>query len=264
LLARLRGDAALAAGYNRQALAQLGEDDWLMRSLVRWNRAVTDWLGGRLGPAERGLAEVLAELRAAGEAVRRVGREPTEVLRAVEGGAEFFAGFLAMRVCYDLGQVQRAQGNLDAALGTYRQALEEADESSRTAHTGLAHVGLAQVLYERNELTAALDHATRGVTLCRQLAYTPPLATGLAVVARIRHAHGDAAGALEAMGEARQAGLSPQVITLLNPVPSQRARLLLAQGDVGAAASGQQLLVLARTTSQITRGSRHIWCWPGC
>jgi LuxR family maltose regulon positive regulatory protein len=235
-LARLRGDAALAAGYNRQALAHLGEDDWLMRSFVRWNQAGADWLGGRLGPAERGLADVLAELRAADEAVRRAGGEPTEVLHAVEGGAEFFTGFLAMRVCYDLGQVQRAQGNLDAALATYRQALEAAGEGSQTAHAGMAHVGLAQVLYERNELTAAHDHATRGVTLCRQLAFTPPLATGLAVVARIRHAHGDTAGAREAMDEAGQAGLSPQVITLLNPVPSQRARLLLAQGDVGAAA----------------------------
>ena len=141
VLARLRGDAALASDYNRQALAQLGEDDWLMRYLVRWNQAAADWLGGRPGPAERGLTEVLAELRAAGQ---------------------FFAGFLAMRVCYDLGEVQRAQGNLDAALATYRQALEEAGESSQTAIAGPAHVGLAQVLYERDELTAALDHATRG------------------------------------------------------------------------------------------------------
>ena len=52
---------------------------------------------------------------------------------------------------------------------TYRQALDTAGERSQTAHTGLAHVGLAQILYERNELTAALDHATRGVTLCRSL-----------------------------------------------------------------------------------------------
>jgi LuxR family maltose regulon positive regulatory protein len=235
-LARLRGDAALAAGYNRQALAHLAGDDWLMRSFVRWNQAVADWLGGRLGPAERGLAEVLAQLRAADEAVRRAGGEPAEVLRAVEGGAGFFAGFLATRVGYDLGEVQRAQGNLDAALATYRQALEVAGEGSQSAHAGVAHVGLAQVLYERNELTAALDHATQGVTLCRQLAFTPPLATGLAILARIRHAHGDAAGALEAMGEAGHAGLSPHVITLLNPVPAQRARLLLAQGDVRAAA----------------------------
>ena len=219
VLARLRGDAALASDYNRQALAQLGEDDWLMRYLVRWNQAAADWLGGRPGPAERGLAEVLAELRAAGQ---------------------FFAGFLAMRVCYDLGEVQRAQGNLDAALATCRQALEEAGESSQTAITGPAHVGLAQVLYERDELTAALDHATRGVTLCRQLTFTQSLATGLAVVARIRHAQGDAAGALEAIGEAGQARLSPQVITLLNPVPAQRARLQLVQGQVAAAARWAQ------------------------
>jgi len=132
--------------------------------------------------------------------------------------------------------VQRAQGNLDAALATYRQALGTAGENGQTALMGPAHVGLAQVFYEQNELTAALDHATQGAALCRQLAFTPPLATGLAVVARIRHAHGDAAGALEAMGEAAQVDLSPQVITLLNPVPAQRARLLLAQGDIHAAA----------------------------
>ena len=214
-LARLRGDAAVAARYNRQALAQLGEDDWLMRSFVRWNQAVTDWLSGRLGPAERGLAEVLAERQAVGA---------------------LFSGFLPMRVYYDLGEVQRAQGNLDAATATYRQALEEAGESSQTALTGLAHVGLAQVLYERNELTAALDHATRGVTLCRDLAVTLPLAAGLAVVARILQAQDNAAGALEAMGEAGRVELSPQVITLFNPVPAQRARLLLAQCDVRAAA----------------------------
>jgi LuxR family maltose regulon positive regulatory protein len=215
-LERLRGEAALAADYNRQALAQLGGEDWLMRTFVRWNQAVADWLGGRLALAERGLAQVHAQRRAADE---------------------FFAGFLAVRVCYDLGEVQRARGHLDAAQATYRQALEDAGEDGcQPPHLGMAHVGLAQVLYERNELDAALDHATRGVTLCRQLAFTPPLATGLAVVARIRQAHGDVAGAVAAMGEAMRVELSPQVIALLNPVPSQRARLLLAQGDVNAAA----------------------------
>jgi LuxR family maltose regulon positive regulatory protein len=104
----------------------------------------------------------------------------------------------------------------------------------------MAHVGLAAVLYERDELAAALDHATVGVTLCRQLAFTPPLVAGLVVVARIRQAHGDTAAALEAMGEAGQVELSPQVIALLNPVSSQRARLLLAQGDVSAAADWVQ------------------------
>jgi ATP/maltotriose-dependent transcriptional regulator MalT len=234
--ARLRGDAVLAAEYNRKALAQLHESDWLMHCFVRWNQAAVEWLAGRLGPAEHGLAGVLAELRAAGEAVRRVGGDPAEVLNAVQGGAEFFAGFLAMRVCYDLGQVQRARGDLNAVQATYRQALAAAGKQGAASHAGLAHVGLAQVLYERNDLTGALDHATRGVALCQQLAFTPALATGLAVLARIRNALGDAAGAVEAMALAGQVGLSAQVVPLFNPVPSQRAQLLLAQGDVHAAA----------------------------
>jgi LuxR family maltose regulon positive regulatory protein len=100
----------------------------------------------------------------------------------------------------------------------------------------MAHVGLAGVLVERGELTAALDHATRGVTLCRQLAYTQPLATGLATLAQIRQAQGDAAAAAAAMDEAMQAGPSPQVVALLNPVPSSWARLKLAHGDLPAVA----------------------------
>jgi len=214
-LARLRGDADLAADYNREALDRLGDDDWLLGFFVRWNQAATDWLAGRLGPAERGLAEVLAERRAVGE---------------------FFAGFLPMRVGYDLGEVQRAQGRLDAAAATCRRALHTSGPAAGAGLTGPAHVGLAQVLYERDELAAALDHATSGVALCRQLTFTASLAAGLAVLARIRHALGDSAGAAAALAEGGQVELSPQVVSLFNPAPALRARLLLAQGDVRAAA----------------------------
>ena len=57
---------------------------------------------------------------------------------------------------------------------------------------------------------------------------------GLVMLAWIRQATGDPTGAREAIGEARQAAPGPA--GLLNPVPAQRARLLLAQGDVAAAA----------------------------
>jgi LuxR family maltose regulon positive regulatory protein len=212
-LARLRGDTAGAVNWNLHARAQLGESDFYLRTLIRANLAVADWLRGQLGQAERGLAEALAERRAAG------------------------LGYLAARAGHDLGQVQRAGGNLDAAVASYRERLEVAGEaSSQPPHHGIAHVGLAEVLYERDELAAALDHATLGITLCRKLAFTPPLAAGLAILARIRQIHGDAAAALEAMDEAEQVELSPQVVALLNPLPAQRARLLLAQGGVRAAA----------------------------
>ena len=56
----------------------------------------------------------------------------------------------------------------------------------------------------------------------------------LLALAWIRQATGDPARALAAISEAEQA--SPGPAGLLNPVPAQRARLLLAQGDLAGAA----------------------------
>ena len=95
-------------------------------------------------------------------------------------------------------------------------------------------MGLAEIAYQRDELDSALRHATEGIALCRQFVHTTPLAGGLATLAMIRQATGDPAGALEAITEAGQAAPGPA--GLLNPVPAQRARLLLAQGDLPAAA----------------------------
>jgi len=214
-IAYLRGDTARALECNRQALAQLGDGDSYLHLMVPSGFvAAADWLCGQLEQAERLLAEVVAERRSAGE------------------------GFLAMRACYDLGLIQRAEGRMDAALATYRRALETdaGPAGDQQPFLGMAHVGLAGVLYERGDLAAALDHATRGVTLCRQLAFTQSLATGLATLAQIRQAQGDAAAAAAAMDEARQVEVSPQVVALLNPVPSLWARLKLAHGDLAAVA----------------------------
>ena len=95
-------------------------------------------------------------------------------------------------------------------------------------------MGLGGVAYQRNELDLAHRHVTEGIPLCRQFVYTPPLAFGLATLAWIRQASADSAGALATMEEAVQA--SPDPAGPLNPVPAQRARLLLAQGDVDGAA----------------------------
>src|SRR5262244_575228 len=212
-LAGLNGDADRAALFARQPRAQLGEDELLLGSFVGWNLAVADWLGGRLKEAEYALAELVADRRAVGER------------------------YFTVRCCYDLGQVQQARGHLGAALRTYGQGLDIAGETGRQLPiVGIAHVGLAEVLCERNELEAAIDHATQGIALCRQIAYTRPLATGLATLAWIRQAQGDAAGALDAISQAELVQPSPKVVTLFNPVPVWRARLLLAHGEVTAAA----------------------------
>jgi LuxR family maltose regulon positive regulatory protein len=222
-LAYLRGDAEGTAGFASQALAQLGEGEWMLGLWIRSMRALAEWLRGRLADAERGFAAIVAGWQAAGE-------RP-----------------LAASACHFLGQVQRAQGRLDAALGTYQQALEITALPGQAAvpAAGIGYVGMAEVAYQRGELDAALGHVTEGIARCRRVNWTQPLATGLVTLAWIRQAKGDPAGALEAMGEAERAAPGPAVANLFNPVPVQRARLLLAQGDVAAAARWTQQRGLA-------------------
>jgi LuxR family transcriptional regulator, maltose regulon positive regulatory protein len=215
-LAHLRGNAEGTIAFAQRALAELGEGEWTLESVIRWQLAVAEWLRGRPAQAECAFAASVAGWQTAGE----------------RG--------LAAACCHYLGQVQRARGRLDAALATYRQALEitTGPGPGRPAPpaAGIAYVGMAEVAYQRGELDAALEHVTEGIARCRQLNYIQPLATGLAALAWIRQAKGDHAGALEAIEEARRVAPGPDVANLLNPVPAQRARLLLAHGDLTAVA----------------------------
>src|SRR6266496_851741 len=161
------------------------------------------------------------------------------------------------------GLVQRAQGRLDAAAATYQQALEITTPPGRPAlpAAGIAYVGLAEVAYQRDELSAALREVTEGVAACRQFPYAQPLATGLATLAWIRQASGDP-GALDAIDQAGLVAPGPAV-GLLNPVPAQRARLLLARGEVAAVARWIQEHGLG-PDDEWTDPVRHSRCWTEC
>ena len=211
-LAQLRGDAEGTASSASQALAGLGDDEQLLASLARWNLAVSDWPDGRPAAAEDAFASSVARWRAAGL--------PT----------------LAGYGTYQLVQVHRAQGRLDAASRACQQALELTAPPGRPALSaaGPVHVGLAEVAYQRGEIDTALREVGEGIALCRRFVCTGPLAAGLVTLAWVRQAMGDHGGALEAIGEARRA--CPIPAGLLNPVPAEAARLLLAQGEVAAVA----------------------------
>ena len=112
------------------------------------------------------------------------------------------------------------------------------DDRASLPAAGPAYVGLAGVAYQRNELGRAREMVTQGIALCRSFVYTMPVATGLATLAWIQQADGDPAGARATMDEAGRATPGPP--GLLNPIPAQRARLLLAQGDLAAAARWTQ------------------------
>ena len=211
-LALLRGDADAAAPLASAALAESHEEEWLLTSSAQGHLAMAEWLRGRLREAEGRFEFILAGRRAAGQ--------PT----------------MTAYGCYQLGQIQRAQGRLDAAVRTYRQALETTAVPGQPPlpAAGPAYAGLADAAYQQNELDAALQHVSEGIALCRRFVYTAALATGLVTLAWIRQATGDPAGAMAAMSEAGKA--APDSAGLLNPVPAQWARLLMAQGDLAGAA----------------------------
>ena len=210
-LAQLHGDAGATAVFAAQALAESKPEERLPGAAAQRFLAVAEWLRGRLTEAERALASGVTGWREAGH-------------------------LTTTAVCwYDLALVRLAQGRLDAAMLTCEQALDSLVTSGRPLPAaGPSRVGLAEIAYQRDELDAARQHATEGIALCRQFVHTTPLAGGLAILAMIRQATGDPAGAREAITEAGQA--SPGPAGLLNPVPALRARLLLAQGDLAAAA----------------------------
>ena len=214
-LAELRGDADGTAAFASQALAELGEDEWLLSSTAQGYLAVAEWLRGRLAEAEQALASSIAGWRAAGQ--------PT----------------LTAWGYHQLGQVQRAQGRLDAAPAptSRRWRSPQRPAGRRCPPLASRYVGLARGgLPAERARQRPSGRSPRASRYAAQFLYTQPLATGLATLAWIRQAQGDAGGALEAMGEAGRAAPGPGVAGLLNPVPAQRARLLLAQGEVAAAA----------------------------
>ena len=168
---------------------------------------------------------------------------------------------------YQLGQVQRAQGRLDAAVRTYQQTLEIAAVPGLppAPPAGSAYVGLGEVAYQRNELDSALRQVTEGIALCRQFLYPAPLATGLVTLAWIRQAQGDPGRGPGGDGRGRAGRAGPGCDRPAQPRP----------GAAGAAAAGpgrgrrgrpldQGTRPRMRTTSRATRRSRSIWCWPGC
>ena len=159
IFAQLRGDAEATATFASQALAELGEDERLLGTSpgATWRRPNGSGAGSRRPnapsyPASPGWAG-----------------KPTITVWGLQ----------------ILGQVQRAQGRLDAAVLTHHQTLEVTAPPGRPPlqAAGQAYVGLADVAYQRNELDLALRQVTEGMALCRQLAYRPPLASGLTTLA---------------------------------------------------------------------------------
>jgi LuxR family maltose regulon positive regulatory protein len=209
-----RGDPERTAKFARSAVTLLADDERGPRLWARWLELIADWMSGRMDHAESGFARLLAEARTT--------PDPHPLTTS----------------CHTLGWVQQARGKLGAALSTYMEGLRFATPGGRFLrfHAGEAHLGIAQVLYARNELDDAFQHITDAIELTRHTVEFQLPAFGLVTLSRIRLAMEDGRGALKAIDEACQVLPAVGVVNMFSPAQAERARLLLAQGGIVEAA----------------------------
>ena len=155
------------AAFASRALAEIGEGEWMLDPSPA---GTWPWPSGCAAGWPRPSARLSSSCR------------------PVAGGRRALPG--ASGRCHHLGQVQRAQGRLDAAPGTYQQALEITAAPGRPACPARASRTWAWPRWPTSGASSTPPCGTsrEGIPLCRQLGYTQPLATGLATLAWIRQA----------------------------------------------------------------------------
>jgi LuxR family transcriptional regulator, maltose regulon positive regulatory protein len=182
----------------------------------------------------------------------------TEAISLGQACGDIFTIILAT---IGLGNVREGENQLHLAAETYRRVLQLAGDQPLQIISE-AHLGLARVLYEWNDLDGAEQHGQQGLHLSRQ--YEKVIDRFILCeifLARVKLTHGDAAGALAILAQAEQSARQPnfvhrvpevvaaQVLTLLHlddlttaarlievhELPIMRARVHLAQGDTSAA-----------------------------
>jgi LuxR family maltose regulon positive regulatory protein len=155
--------------------------------------------------------------------------------------AEAVDSFVAARYLPDvlgcslaLADIQVAQGRLGDATHTFESGLALAREHVGLRGAADMHVGMSELLLERNELDNARRQLDASLELGEHAGLPQHAYRWRVAMARLRQAQGDLPGALELLDDAERVydtDFSPAV----RPIPALRARVQLARGDVAAA-----------------------------
>jgi LuxR family maltose regulon positive regulatory protein len=209
-LALLGGDTEGTIAHASRVLDLADPDDHLRRGSAEALLGLAYWATGDLLAAERWYADAVGSLRAAG----------------------YLSDMLGCTLA--LADIQVAQGRLTQATGTFESGLRTTAEHIGLRGAADMHVGLSEVLIERNDLDGAARHLEASADLGEHAGLPQHPYRWRVARARLRHAQGDLGGALELLDEAEpryNTDFSPRV----RPVAALRARVLLARGDLEGA-----------------------------
>jgi LuxR family maltose regulon positive regulatory protein len=134
-----------------------------------------------------------------------------------------------------LGNLQEAENHLDLAEQEYQRVLQSFEDQP-LPFASEAHLGLARVFYEWNDLENSQQHAEQGIELALQVENTDRVVACKVFLARLRLAHGDAAGAAEILTTAAQFAHQHNFMYRMTEVAAAQVVTLLHQGNLAAAA----------------------------
>ena len=210
--ALVRGDGPGTVRHARQALGLSPADDHLGRASAAALMGLAFWASGDLEAGYSGYAECMAGLRRAGHI------------------ADTFGCAIA------LADIRRTQGRLGEAMRTYEQALQRASQPGGPVLRGTAdmYVGMSEVHRERDDLPAATQQLLRSQELGEHTGLPQNRYRWRVAMARVRQAEGDLGGALDLLNEAERLYVG-DFFPNVRPVPALRARVQIAQGELGEA-----------------------------
>jgi LuxR family transcriptional regulator, maltose regulon positive regulatory protein len=206
-------DVERASALSRQALSHLPEQNGVLPADLLLN----------IGYAYLRSHDFVAAGRAFQDA-RRVGRRSGN-MRAVMLASRYLADSYAVR------------GLLSEAATVYRQTLQLATgmNSQLPLAAGTIYVGNSLILYERNDLEAALDQAQQGLKLGLRSGEMKTLFPGYLALVQIHQGLGDVTHAWQALQEAERLSDFHFFAWTEEEVAAAQARLHLAQGEVDLA-----------------------------
>ena len=211
-LAQARGDVEGTMRRAREALDLAGPQDHMVRGGAAGFLGLALWASGDVRPALTTFTSAVESLHAAGNLVDEL--DATIVLADM---------WLAR------GRPSRARALYEEAL---RSATADGPPYPRAASD--LHVGLAELARESGDLADAQAHLDTARVLAERAAITENRHRWYVAAAQLRSSLGEQDAALELLEQA-QAKYRPGFYPDLRPIPSLRARVHVAAGDLEAA-----------------------------
>jgi len=197
---------------SHRALEYLHPDNLSYRATTMWTLGYAYFLQGNRAGSGRVYSEGLSISRTSGDI------------------------FSIILTSIGLGQVQEAECQLYLAAETYRRVLQVAgDQPLHIIYE--AHLGLARILYEWNDLDAAQQHGEQSLQLAQQ--YDNVIDRSVVCelfLARLKLAQGNVAGAAAILAEVDQFVRRHNFVYRMPEVAAAQVLLLLHQGNLTAAA----------------------------